>query len=398
MLGLHLSDLDAAGDRGLNAAAGHAARARRAHRASQTQCAWASGSRFEAVLEQGRRGRRHWASARRAGFSGRGVGDRSSRCLRSISPALGKLQAFVAKDKFVGGRGDCDHPSRRRAWQSWPIPGRAARASGVESAWPRWDSTGLEVRHPAATRRRTSPGSVRWSISFTWFRAVDRTGMARSDGSRALGVMRVPYELALGDAGRARAEPARLGAEVAESMDFREIVSRSSPEPVVVLVRRSPWRSARRAKGMQVAVHYSESRCRMPTIPRLARIAGAGGRTAEAFGADPSIRVRQGRSGWSTRVVTQRFGRLDVLVNSAAIMRKTPFGQVTVKEWDEILALNLRAPFFLAQAAAPHLARAPGGGVIVNIADLAAFEAWSAYLPHGVSKGGIVNITRGLAR
>ena len=77
-------------------------------------------------------------------------------------------------------------------------------------------------------------------------------------------------------------------------------------------------------------------------------------------------------------------------------MLRTPFGEVTPKQWDDIMALNLRAPFFLAQAAAPLLRAARG--VIVNIADLAAFETWPAYLPHGISKSGVVHLTRSLAR
>ena len=56
----------------------------------------------------------------------------------------------------------------------------------------------------------------------------------------------------------------------------------------------------------------------------------------------------------------------------------------------------VRAPFLLAQAAAPDLDRARGA--IVNIADLAAFETWPAYIPHGVSKAGVVYVTRALAR
>ena len=65
-------------------------------------------------------------------------------------------------------------------------------------------------------------------------------------------------------------------------------------------------------------------------------------------------------------------------------------------QWDAMMALNLRAPFLLAQAAAPHLRDAHGA--IVNIADLAAFETWPAYIPHGISKSGIVYMTRALAR
>ncbi|NUQ20820.1 MAG: SDR family oxidoreductase, partial [Gemmatimonadaceae bacterium] len=72
------------------------------------------------------------------------------------------------------------------------------------------------------------------------------------------------------------------------------------------------------------------------------------------------------------------------------------FGGVTAVAWDAIFALNLRAPFLLAQAAAaPLVAR---GGAIVNLADLAAFETWPAYIPHGISKSGIVAMTRALAQ
>src|SRR5205085_2188346 len=85
--------------------------------------------------------------------------------------------------------------------------------------------------------------------------------------------------------------------------------------------------------------------------------------------------------------VVDEMGQLDVLVNSAAVMLRTPFGEITAADWERIFALNLRAPFFLAQAAAPHLTRAKGA--IVNIADLAAFETWPGYIPHGLSKGGI---------
>ena len=89
-------------------------------------------------------------------------------------------------------------------------------------------------------------------------------------------------------------------------------------------------------------------------------------------------------------------GRLDIVINSAAMMLRTPLGDVMPDEWDRMFALNLRAPFFVAQAAAPLLRAA--GGVIVNIADLAAYETWPAYVPHGITKAGVVQMTRGLAR
>ncbi len=91
------------------------------------------------------------------------------------------------------------------------------------------------------------------------------------------------------------------------------------------------------------------------------------------------------------------FGRLDIVVNSAAMMVRTPVGDVSPEAWDAMFALNLRAPFFIAQAAAPLL-REHAGAAIVNIADLAAYETWPAYVPHAMTKAGIVQMTRGLAR
>jgi pteridine reductase len=92
----------------------------------------------------------------------------------------------------------------------------------------------------------------------------------------------------------------------------------------------------------------------------------------------------------------EAMGRLDMLVNSAAMMLRTPIGDVSLADWDTMFALNLRAPFFIAQAAAPFLRER--GGVIINIADLAAYETWPAYVPHAITKAGIVQMTRGLAR
>jgi pteridine reductase len=144
------------------------------------------------------------------------------------------------------------------------------------------------------------------------------------------------------------------------------------------------------ARGMRVAVHYNASANGAQETVRL--IEDAGGE-ARAFGGDLTDATAPNALIAS---VADAFGGLDVLVNSAAVMVRTPFGEVTAQQWDDIMALNVRAPFFLAQAAAPHLRAAKG--VIVNIADLAAFETWPAYLPHGISKSGMVHLTRSLAR
>lgn len=143
------------------------------------------------------------------------------------------------------------------------------------------------------------------------------------------------------------------------------------------------------ADGARVAVHYHGSaEGAADTVREIER----GGGAARAFRADlcepdaPAALVDE---------VAATMGGLAVLVNSAAVMERTPIGSVTAARWDAMMALNLRAPFLAAQAAAAHMG---GGGVVVNLADLAAYETWPAYVPHGISKAGVVQLTRALAR
>ena len=144
------------------------------------------------------------------------------------------------------------------------------------------------------------------------------------------------------------------------------------------------------AKGVRVAVHYNSSADEARDVARSVQKAGG---DAKTFAADLT-RVEAAAA--LVADVASAFGQLDILVNSAAVMVRTPFGEVDAGRWDDIFALNLRAPFFLAQAAATHLRRTKGA--IVNISDLAAFETWPAYIPHGLTKSGIVHMTRALAR
>ena len=144
------------------------------------------------------------------------------------------------------------------------------------------------------------------------------------------------------------------------------------------------------ARGMHVIVHYHTSSAGAEETAH--RITRAGG-SAELLRAD------LGSTSDAERLVDDAVavrGSLDVLVNSAAIMLRTPLGETTVGEWDAMFALNLRAPYFLSQRAAPALRAARGS--IVNIADLAAFETWPGYVPHGITKSAIVQMTRSLAR
>jgi pteridine reductase len=142
-------------------------------------------------------------------------------------------------------------------------------------------------------------------------------------------------------------------------------------------------------EGYDIALHFHSSVSRVEETVQL--IAGEEGKTG-ILQADLTLPDAPGRL---VRDVMDSMGRLDVVVNSAAIMVRTPVGEVSAQDWDSVLNLNLRAPFLLAQEAARHL---PDGGSIINIADLSAFETWPAYIPHGVSKAGLVYLTRALAR
>ncbi|MEO6444589.1 MAG: SDR family oxidoreductase [Gemmatimonadaceae bacterium] len=142
------------------------------------------------------------------------------------------------------------------------------------------------------------------------------------------------------------------------------------------------------ARGMHVAVHYHRSEAEAQALVAELRTAGM---SATAFTADLSDPHAPAAL---VHAVADRLGGLDVLVNSAANFLRTPMGSVSLEQWESVFALNVRAPFFATQAAAERMRE---GGVIINMADLAAFEQWSGYIPHGISKAAIVQLTRAAA-
>jgi len=97
-------------------------------------------------------------------------------------------------------------------------------------------------------------------------------------------------------------------------------------------------------------------------------------------------------------IVTQAidsFGQLDVLVNNASSFYPTQVGSVTEEQWDDLLGSNLKAPFFLSQAAAPFLAKQQG--CIVNIVDVHADRPLKTYPVYSAAKAGLVMMTKALA-
>ena len=92
----------------------------------------------------------------------------------------------------------------------------------------------------------------------------------------------------------------------------------------------------------------------------------------------------------------EAFGRLDALINNAARIYTTPLGEASETQWDDLMGANLKAPFFLSQAAAPHLKKS--GGSIVNIADVYAERPLPGFSIYSITKAGVVMLTKALAR
>lgn len=145
------------------------------------------------------------------------------------------------------------------------------------------------------------------------------------------------------------------------------------------------------AEGADVVIHYghSESEAR-DTVREIEKL----GRQSIAISANltsvPEIQSLVAQT-------VNHFHRLDILVNNAANFLETKFGSTTEQTWDASLDTNLKAPFFAAQAAAPHLAKS-GKGIIVNFADIGGILGWQEFLPHSVSKSGVIQMTRILAK
>ena len=96
------------------------------------------------------------------------------------------------------------------------------------------------------------------------------------------------------------------------------------------------------------------------------------------------------------KTTIQQFGGLDILINNASSFFATAIGEVTEKNWEDLIGTNLKAPLFLSQAAAAELRRRHG--CIVNIVDIHAEFPMKSYVVYTVAKGGLLALTRSLAR
>jgi len=145
------------------------------------------------------------------------------------------------------------------------------------------------------------------------------------------------------------------------------------------------------AAGASIVVHFHRSReAAQALVDELnARRAGS----AHAVGADLlQVEALPGL----VQAGVERFGRLDVLVNNASSFYPTPLGSVTAAQFEDLLGTNLRAPLFLAQAAAPALRESRG--LIINMADIHGQRPLRDHVVYSAAKAALVMLTKSLAR
>jgi NAD(P)-dependent dehydrogenase (short-subunit alcohol dehydrogenase family) len=139
------------------------------------------------------------------------------------------------------------------------------------------------------------------------------------------------------------------------------------------------------SRGARIAVHYRTS------VTEAREVAGHTGATFQAELTNMAAVEKMMHD------IGERFGRLDILVNSASMFSPATAADATSEHWDSQMDTNAKAPFFIAQHASRLMQKA-GAGKIINIADVAGEVIWPGYLPYSISKAALIAVNRGLAK
>ena len=157
-----------------------------------------------------------------------------------------------------------------------------------------------------------------------------------------------------------------------------------------------------RGIGLACATELSRAGAVVIIVDRLAREAEtAASAIIAAGGKAAAVTADLAQTRHIPRLVHEavgRYGRIDILVNNAGVLNRTPTEELTEEQWDRLMAINLKAVFFLTQAVLPVMVR-QGSGAIVSLASLAArVGGIAAGVDYATSKAGVVGLTRTLAR
>jgi pteridine reductase len=143
-------------------------------------------------------------------------------------------------------------------------------------------------------------------------------------------------------------------------------------------------------RGAHVAFTYRTSRREAESLVR--ELTALGGKSL-------AVKADTGRAAdakAAVRAVVKTFGRIDILINNAAVYPRTPWASLDEEAWDGVLTTNLKGPFLFAKAAGDRM-KVQGAGKIINIADWAGARPYKDYLPYCVSKAGVIAMTKALA-
>jgi len=143
--------------------------------------------------------------------------------------------------------------------------------------------------------------------------------------------------------------------------------------------------------GFNLALHYRNSRAEAQALQ--AELNSKRADSVILIQAD--LHITKGLNS-VIKSTTERFGRLDVVINNASSFYPTPVGEATEDNWDDLIGSNLKAPFFLAQAAAPALKKS--NGCIVNIVDIHSERPLKEHPIYCMAKAGLAMMTKSLAK
>lgn len=143
--------------------------------------------------------------------------------------------------------------------------------------------------------------------------------------------------------------------------------------------------------GADVIIHYHDSgdRADADEAARLIRAAGVRAEIIEGELRDPAVPERL------VAATREAFGRIDIVVNNAGRMVKSPIAEIGGEQYDDVFDVNARAPFFVMKAAAPHLGE---GGRIINICSSLLIGFMPNYALYQGSKAALEQFTRSMAR
>ena len=144
------------------------------------------------------------------------------------------------------------------------------------------------------------------------------------------------------------------------------------------------------ARGCHLVVHYHRSQAQAQETVRDLRAAG---HRALAVQADIT---KEDQVEAMIEAATAHFGRIDILVNNAALFYRTPLDTLTIEDWERVMDVNLTGTFLCAHKIGLRM-REWGWGHIINIADVAGERPWADYIPYSVSKACVLTFTQGLA-